>query len=113
MPDRLLNDILILLIPTLFLAFLWWTARLYELKYEDNVDRLPEWMQIWGSPLKIAKEPSRKTWRWGLVGLLQIVYVIYIVTFDTTPFLIRLFVVGAGLAIFGACVYYCEEKMGR
>ncbi len=97
MLDRLLNDTLILFIPTLFLAFLWWTARLYELKYEDSVDRLPEWMQIWSNSLKIAKEPPRKTWRWGLAGLLLIVYGYYVVTVDATPFLIRLSLVIAEL----------------
>jgi len=112
MLDRLPNDIVTLLIPTLFLAFAWWTGRLGEVKYENNLARLPKWMQLW-SNLVGMESGSTKTVHWTFVGLLLIVYVIYIVTFDTTPFLIRLFLVGAGLAIFGACVYYCEEKMGR
>jgi hypothetical protein len=113
MLDRLLNDTLILLIPTLFFAFLWWTARLYELAYEGNIDRLPEWMQNWSMSLKMAQEPPTRTWRWGLAGLLLIVYGIYIITFHATPFLIRLFLLIANFVIFGACVYYCEKKMGK
>ena len=113
MLDRLLNDTLGLLIPTLFVAFVWWTGRLSEVKYENNLDRLPKWMQVWSNLLEMMSEPPKKTASWTFVGLLLIVYVIYIVTFDATPLLIRLFLVGAGSAIFGTCVYYCEKKMGK
>jgi len=110
---QLPNDVFGLLLVTLFFAFAWWLGRLYELKYEDNIDRLPEWMQIWSNSLKMAKEPPRKTWRWLFLGGLLAYYVFYNANFSEPLFLIRLVATIIGLAIFGACVYYCEKKMGK
>jgi hypothetical protein len=76
MPDRLLNDIVTLLIPTLFLAFAWWTDRLSEVKYEKNLDRLPKWMQVWSNLLGMLSEPPKKTARWTFAGLLLMEFIL-------------------------------------
>lgn len=110
---QLLNNTVSLLIITLFFAFMWWIARLYEITYEGNIDRLPEWMQIWSKSLVMAKEPPGKSWRWLIVGLLLVLDVFYIVPFHVTPLLIRLLAVIINLAVFGACIYYCDKKMGK
>ncbi len=111
MLDRLINDTIGLLIPTVFLAFLWWDARIYEITYPDDVSHLPKWMQAWSKLSPRAKEPPGKAWRWAFVGLLLVVYTIYIVTFNVTPLLVRLCAVIIGLTVFGMCIYYCEKKM--
>jgi hypothetical protein len=41
------------------------------------------------------------------------VYIIYIGTFDATPLLIRFLIAMLGLAVFGACIYYIDKKMGK
>lgn len=69
---QLSNDIFSSLFITLFFAFMWWIARLYEITYEGNIDRLPEWMQIWSKSLMMTQEPPGKSWRWLIVGLLLI-----------------------------------------
>ncbi len=113
MLDRLLNTTIDLLIPTLFFAFTWWIGRLYELTYEGNIDRLPGWMQVWSKSLVMAKKPAGKSWRWLPGGLLLAYYAVYNVTYSETLFLIRLVATTIGLAIFGACAYYCDKKMGK
>ena len=113
MLDRLIPDTMFLLIVALFLAFLWWTARLYEITYVGNVERLPKWMRAWSKTLVMAQEPPGKTWRWVFIGLLLVEYAIYFITFNDTPFLVRSAATAIGLAVFVACVYYCERKMGK
>jgi hypothetical protein len=60
-----------------------------------------------------AKGPVGNRWRWFLPVLLILVYVIYLVTFDATPLLIRFLIAMLGLAVFGACIYYIDKKMGK
>lgn len=110
---QLLNNTFSLLIITLFFGFIWWIARLYEITYEGNVDRLPKWMQIWSKSLVMAQEPPSKTWRWVIVGLLAVLDAFYIIPFHDTPLSIRLFAAIINLAVFGACIYYCDKKMGE
>ncbi len=54
-------------------------------------------------------------WRWGQAGLFLVVQLIYLIPFypPRTPFMFSLFLVIACFVIYGACVYYCEEKMGK
>ncbi len=113
MLDRLIPDIILLLIAALFLAFIWWIARLYEMTYEGNVERLPDWMRAWSRTLLMAEQPPGKAWRWVLIGLLIVCYAFYIITFDVTPLLVRLVATILGLTVFGTCIYYCEKKMGK
>ena len=56
MSEQLVNYTVGLLIITLFLEFLWWTARIYEITYEGNSDRLPEWMQTWSKTLAADRQ---------------------------------------------------------
>ncbi len=113
MLDRLIPDTILLLIAALFLAFLWWSARVYEITYEGHVDRLPKWMQAWSRISLRAKEPPGKAWRGVFVGLLLVYDAIYVVIFEGTPLLVKLCAVIIGLTVFGMCIYYCEKKMGR
>ena len=113
MLDRLIPDTILLLIAALFLGFLWWDSRVYEIAYEGNVDRLPRWMRAWSNISPIAQKAPGKKWRWVIIGALLVVYAIYIVTFDGTPFLVRLAATIIGLTVFGTCIYYCEKKMGK
>jgi hypothetical protein len=113
MLDQLIPDTILLLIAALFVAFVWWIARLYEITYEGNVERLPRWMQAWGKTLVVAQEPPGKAWRWVLIGLFIVYYAFYLVTFDGTPLLVRLVATIFGLTVFGMCIYYCEKKMGK
>jgi len=118
MPAQLLNDIFGRLFITLFFALLWWTARLHEIIYEGESDnRLPDWMRVVGQSWGMEKRPPSviKAWRWGQIGLFLIVNLVYVIPFypHTTPFLIRLLLMSVCFAIFGACVYYCEKKMGQ
>jgi hypothetical protein len=114
MLDRLIPDTSILLIGTLFLAFIWWSARLDEITYEGHADRLPKWMQAWNNKLqaKTQGQPS-KAWRWLLIVALLASYAYYLVHYIETPVLVRLCAVAIGLAVFGACIYYCDKKMGK
>jgi len=113
MLTQLLNNAASLLIIALFLAFLWWTGRLYEITYEGKIDRLPEWMQTWSKTLKMTQEPPGRAWRWILAGLLIVLDLFYLVTLHASPFLIRLFAVIINLVVFGTCVCYCDKKMGK
>ena len=113
MLDRLLNTTIELLIPTIFFAFIWWIGRLYELTYEGNIDRLPAWMQEWSNSFGMAKKPAGKYWRWWPGGLFLAYYAFYDVARSDIPFVIRLLATAIGWAVFGACIYYCEKKMGK
>jgi len=89
---QLSDDIFGLLFITLFFAFAWWLCRLYELTYEDNIDRLPDWMQIWSKSFGKAQKPPGRFWRWLIGGLPLIANIGYLIPFYShdTPFLIRL-----------------------
>jgi hypothetical protein len=113
MLEQIVSDILVLLIPTLWIAFLLLTIRLIEIYVEGHDDRLPSWIQGWSRKLPSATRPPSRMWRWLFAVLLIPVYIIYIVTFDATPLLIRFLIAMLGLAVFGACIYYIDKKMGK
>jgi hypothetical protein len=113
MVNQIVSDILVLLIPTLWIAFLLLTIKLVEISYEGHSDRLPSWIRRYSRKLPPAMRPLSRMWRWLLAALLVPVYIIYIGTFDATPLLIRFLIAMLGLAVFGACIYYIDKKMGK
>ncbi len=92
MNDRIVSDILGLLIPTLWIGFLWRRFRVRE---------IPEHIKA-----------SEGRWRWILIGLLIPVYGIYVVTVEATPLLIRIGVASVELIAFSVGIYYCDQKLG-
>jgi hypothetical protein len=110
--NRIISDILFLLIPTLAIAFFWLMIRLIEISYEGHSDRIPSWLDGLSDKLPSATGPVGKRWR-ILAVLLVPVYVIYLVTFDATPPLLRFLIAILALAVFGGCIYYCDKKLGK
>jgi hypothetical protein len=117
MPAHLLDDIFGRLFITLFFASLWWSFRLHELVHEDKIDRFSDWMQIWSETWGLERRPppNKRLWRWGQAGLFLVAQLVYLIPFypHEAPFVFRLFLVIACFAIYGACIYYCEKKMGK
>jgi hypothetical protein len=93
MTDHVASDILVLAIPTLWVAFLWRYFRLKEIN-------------------ELAGERTMR-WRWIEIGLLMPVYAFYVVTFDNTPLLIRISIALTELIAFSVWIYYCDNKMGK
>jgi hypothetical protein len=93
MTDHVASDILVLAIPTLWIAFLWRYFRLKEIT-------------------ELAGERTMR-WRWIEIGLLVPVYAFYVVTFDNTPLLIRVSIALTELMAFSVWIYYCDNKMGK
>ena len=93
MIERLISDMLGLLIPTLFIAFLWRRFRIEEISVLDS-------------------EPEKR-WRLVLAGLLIPVYALYVVTFDRTPLAMRIAIALVELIAFSVWIYYCDQKMGK
>jgi len=93
MNDQVVSYALGLLIPTLWIAFLWRYFRLIEI-------------DAGGRPVK--------RWRWILIGLLVPVYAIYmVITFGKTPLLIKISIALVELIALSVWIYYCDQKIGK
>jgi hypothetical protein len=113
MIEQIMLDILGLLVLTFGIVFLWANIRLEEINYEGNYDRLHPWVQAWSRKLPTPEVEPGKNWRWVFIGAVLVINAIYLVTFDKTPLLLRVPITIFGLVVFGACVYYCDKKMGK
>ncbi|HTP07460.1 MAG TPA: hypothetical protein VMP08_04375 [Anaerolineae bacterium] len=113
MIDQIMLDILGLLALTFGIVFLWANIRLEEINYEGDDDRLNPWMRAWSRKLPTPEVEPGKNWRWVGVEAILVIYAIYLVTFDRTPLLLKVPIAIFGLVVFGACVHYCDQKMGK